>query len=190
MRIITNRSKLENGLIFSDILNSRVKKREKATSVEQLFGDLSDCVFEGDLDLSTLNLNSLKGCPKEVRAGFFSIEDNPNLKTLDFFPEKLAAWDIIYIQDSLLEQLAKVDINIYKSSYIYLIGDLIANKDNVINFVVYLSEIRRLRGDFKFIHRGSFRNRSKTCSSLEELYQLYKRVGFDQIKLERALKLL
>ena len=188
MHTITNATKFSCGSTFSNFLFSR-RQSDRATpaSFEQLFGDLSNSVFSGDLNLGDLNLNSLKGCPKKIEDGYFSIENNPELKTLDYFPEDLDTGNTIFVDSSLLELFLKLDISTYKDSYFYLTGGgTLPNKD----LAIYLSRIREARGDFEFIHEGSLPRHSETCSDIEKLYKLYEKVGFDRTKFDRALELL
>jgi len=186
MRKINKYGIFKNGISFTNIISSRALSNGVSISFEELFGDLSDCIFMGDLNLGDLNLNSLKGCPKKIEDGFFSIENNPELKTLDYFPIELDAGNTIFVDCSLIELFLKLDISTYKDLYLYLAGNKLSNKE----IAVQLSKMRKARGSFNFIHKGSFKSSSKALPEIEKFYKLYEKVSFNKEKFDRLLELL
>jgi len=93
---------LSNGQTFEKILHDR--KEQAFTSPKpfvEIFGDLSNKIFKESLDLSGLNLRSLKGCPSEVFSGYFGVDNNPNLKSLDYAPSIIDQNDYIHVDSHL-----------------------------------------------------------------------------------------
>jgi len=108
MRVIDENIEIkESETTFKHIALSRRKSEDKKTpkTFKEIFGDLSDSVFNGDLDLSELNLSSLEGCPKKISTGNFSIEVNPNLESLRYFPTEFKDINQIYLDFSLFKKL-------------------------------------------------------------------------------------
>jgi len=136
--------KLESGETFEEIRKYRVEKSVQishatadAKSFQEIFGDLSNCVFVGSLDLSNLNLNSLEGCPQCVSESLV-LDQNPNLtslkhgpkeimrsvpedqfplfsasytglENLEYFPEKIPKNLVLKIQDTPISTLSHAD---------------------------------------------------------------------------------
>jgi len=73
---------------FRKIKNIQViNESNELMSFKEKYGDLSDCIFEGDLYIGNQNLNSLEGCPIEIY-GSFNCEEN-NLTNLIGGPQKI-----------------------------------------------------------------------------------------------------
>jgi len=110
-RQISNNTIVKGIKTFEDIVKEREAEEAGSSpiSFKELFGDLSDCTFSGHLDLSYLNLNSLEGCPRKVINGNFSIENNPNLKSLKSLPTEFKNVSQFYLNYSLFKKLYKLD---------------------------------------------------------------------------------
>ena len=157
-------------------------------SFKEIFGDLSDSTYNGTLDLSRLNLNSLEGCPKRILGGDFMININSYLYDLNFFPEKLARNCKLYLGFHMAPFLKEVSINSYKNSIILFTGLLNSKKKDKL-IVENLADFRKANGSFEKL-RFSRSNQPPDYERLEKLYHIHKKVGFDQEKFERALELL
>ena len=83
---------------------------------KDVYGDLSNTIYEGDLDCSNNDLTSLEGCPKEVK-GDFDCSSN-NLTSLDGSPEIVSGYfDCSYNKLTSLEGCPKeVKGNFYCSN--------------------------------------------------------------------------
>jgi len=176
-------------------INEVLKINTAPTSFEDLFGDLSDSIFIHGLNLSQLNLNSLKGCPREIR-GAFAIENNLHLKNLSYFPGKIApkySTDLLSIDFELISELRKLNINIYKDLIIFVKGkNLQLPKNRIFKEIVHsFYEYRKLNGSFIDIS-GDFIDPESIfdLTELEKYYSLYKKVGANKEKFDRALSLL
>ena len=195
MREINKNTILDSGMSFEDTLLKRseyINENTAETSFENIFGDLSDCVFIGDLHLTFLGINSLKGIPCEVRNGNFIILGNENLKSLDYFPEKLTAGKKFGLnfpisKESKAPSLRDLNIDIYKDLNIVIYqrkGFL--SKDFILDF----QEFRAIQGDFQKIHFIGSKLLKFNEVDLEKLYQIFKKTNFDKVKFDRALELL
>ena len=195
MREITEFSKIKNHKTFADIIESRINLESSSVSFEDLFGDLSNCSFQGCLNLTNLNLNSLKGCPKEVSGGFLSIEYNPNLESLDFFPQKLCGGVLgmdFYIDFHAIGEVEKISAIIKNLNTIICFN----NKENFSEIDIALSffDLRFVKGNYNFLSArnkelGDF-EKKLDYDTLERIYDLYRKLDYDKEKLIRVLKLL
>jgi len=172
-------------------------------SFKEVFGDFSDCVFYGELDLSGLNLNSLEGCPCEVRHGDFHIDSNPSLESLEFFPKKLPSGEALIIDLKHLALLATIDPVSYKDINYLTVnanGQLVGSTDKKhIEIVVAMENFVKVRGieAFKTFVLANFLKTKQNKGlqpinpkKLEKFYLIYEKVGFDQEKLKRAIELI
>jgi len=184
---IMNHNSVINGYDFSDTLNDRYRNSKKPLSFKEVFGDLSDYIFEGYLDLGSLNLTSLEGCPSVIKGEYFAIDRNPNLATLNFFPSKLEI-DMLYLDHHSVEDLKTVNPHIFEGMKFFLSGSQLFNLKYI---VLQLEEVRKLNVDFNFIQNGSFSKEDSDINiELERIYSIYEKVGFDQEKLDRAMELI
>ena len=188
MREINENTLLENGEFFYNIAYTRQENNNKPASFKELFGDLSNFIFEGCLELGNLDLNSLEGCPK-VNGAYFSIENNPDLKELNFMPGFLDNVVALYIDYSQVDIIKNIDIDIYKNLTIRLCGVPISNRDMVLAF----SDFREFNKEFENIQ--TFTSNGNTpnpidYANLEKLYKVYEKVSYDREKFDRAIALL
>jgi len=188
MKKINKNTILDCGESIDTIVNDRWNSQEPAISFKDLFGDLSDFIYEGCLELGNLNLNSLEGYPK-VSGGYFSIENNPELKELNFMPGFLANVVTLYIDYSQVDIIKNIDIDIYKNLIIRLCGVPISNRDMVLAF----SDFRKFNKGFGNIQ--TFTSKGVTpgpidYANLEKLYKVYEKVNYDREKFDRAIALL
>ena len=188
---ICNASILPNGKTFGEIMTDRCRNKPSQQSFESLFGDLSGYIYSGTLDLSLLNLSSLKGCPKTIRGGYFSIDRNPNLENLDYFPENIDNEEGFFLDYQNLPLLKNLDINLYKDAQVIL---MISKEDKSAckkEIVLAFSEFRKINGNFdNFGLTGANVAQTFSIEEFEKLYLIYEKVGFNWEKFERALKLL
>ena len=205
MREINKDTIIKNDKTFDTIKWARSDSENKigAVSFEELFGDLSNCIFQGNLDLTELNLSSLKGCPQEVEHGYFSISSNSNFKNLDHFPKKLSSGYSLFVDYRSALLLEYVDINIYKNSGLVIYEDSKAIMSDIMSdhnysnefhksIVISLINFREANGDFSKIEwwGDSQLSFSWSYSELEKFYEIYKKVDFNQEKFNRAIELL
>ena len=161
----------------------------KPASFEDIFTNLSNCIFIGDLDLSGLKLSSLKGCPAVVENGHIDISDNEELENLDFFPSQLDFSRSLYVDYYVLQLLKGVSVESYKGCAIAIhdhefgLSDFEKSK----NICIALSDLRKVNGDFKNV---LVKNPVMDYAEIEKLYKIYEKVDFNQEKLDRALELL
>ena len=188
MREINENTIIKNGKTFAATREDRDQNDESSQTFEEVFGDLSDSVFVGNLDLDSLNLSSLKGCPSKIKAGNFYIGFAPELKSLDHFPVEINKGYELFISNHLIQDLTAKDIKIYKDLQIVIwddSSDLFNEKNILFNF----SEYRRINGSFSRISAG-LDPIEFYFPNLERLYSVYEKLGFDREKFERALELL
>ena len=194
-REITEQSVIKGNQTFQEIMTKRVTDSAEPKSFEQIFGDLSDCAFVGALNLGGINLNSLKGCPREIRGHvvFLSIDFNPELKSLNYMPKKFQEGFYLLIDSSLTKFLNYLPSESFENiDKIYCGGDYImSNIDIVVNF----SKLREVKGDFKVVSRAYTdeivgRSDSINYEELERLNKLYLSVGKNPEKLKRLLFLM
>ena len=202
MREIHDQTILENGKTFVKTLSDRVNSAENnpdPLSFEEIFGNLSDCIFKGGLNLDHLRLNSLKGCPSKIE-GWFSLWNLPFLKTLDFFPEEISSGHNLFVDFHHIPAMRHVDFKKYEGvGEIYVNTediDFTPDRDFTISLASSFLEFRRSRGSFCNVF-VSLDNDSDTrdyldldFGQMELIYELYEKVGFNQVKLDRALALL
>ena len=170
-----------NGVLqhFEDALKNCSKT---GGSFKNYFGDLSKMIFQGSLDLSSLNLTSLEGCPTEV-VGEFNIRNNPELKSLKHFP-KLNGNRPLHINTHHFKELRRLDNDLWSQiSHIKYIGDPIPN----IDIVTTMLHFKLLGGNFPIKRVG---HPLQENEELEKLFNIYKKVGFQEIKFRRAVSLL
>jgi len=180
-----------------------VRGETNPKSFEDIFGNLSNLYFSGDLDLSSLNLNSLKGCPAEIRRGHFTLYGNPNLKSLDYFPARLALDKQLVLQAENISSMKSVDINSYKFVDRILIYLYYADTDFrslEIDIAIGFSLFRQQRGLFNEIQLGGSLfdptaaekdlNKELDYDRVEYFHNLYKRVDFNEDKFRRTLELI
>jgi len=194
MRKIDLKSLLKDNKTFLETRSDRQSQMWGGGSVEpasfeEIFGDLSNCSFTGNLDLSSLELNSLKGVPKIIKSGHFSISGNPDLENLDFFPIQLAFSKSLYIDYEMLPLFNSVDINTYKDCMIIIsvqefgLSDLEKNRDICVAF----SDYRKVNGSFENV---LIEHPAIDYQGLESLYSVYKKLDFNLEKFDRAIELL
>jgi len=215
--IIIDKTVLKNGKTLDQIASDRVAavvNLAEPASFEEVFGNLSTCRIinpEGGqtvLNLSQLNLNSLKGCPSVVETDFH-LDSNPNLINLEFFPREVFGYTSIQKCESLkslkgVENLSAGIINAFyfvNNPVLSDISDL--NGENFFNdparptyftfknqnlsiqdILLFATAQRKSRGDFNFL------TSDYSDEELERAYTLYERVGFDQDKFKRAMSLI
>ena len=198
MREIDIKTVAKGNQTFFEIIKTRAREHSKPASFQEIFGDFSDCLFEGDLDLDRIGLNSLKGAPKTIRGGYFCLENNPNLKTLKHIPEIVSSTDAknssnlmwLYIDNKHSETLNFVSSatlkNLYKIS-VYTEYFRPSEEDIVANFSSY----RMLKGTFQAIDFNlDKRSAPIDIQKLERLFSVYEKVGFDRDKYFRAVSLI
>jgi len=194
MRTITKKAILINNKTFEEIREDRafLSGLVPPSSFKDLFGDLSDSIFQGNLDLSGLNLDSLKGCPLNISGGYFCISNNRALKSLDYFPEDIDPDYGLFLDYDALLQLDSLDMNIYKNLHITLFDSSthLDSKEVSKNIVKILYESRRINGNFNKVTWPFFSNFSLDYHKLEIFYSIFEKVGFDREKFDRALELL
>ena len=202
MRVINEDTILKNGKTFAQTLSDRINsKKENPLSFEGVFGDLSDCVFEGSLlDLDNTKINSLKGCPKKIE-GWLSLWNLPLLKSLDFFPKEISLGKNIFVDLHHIPEMRRFSFEALKGAgeiYINATGvNFNYNRNFLIDLASSFLEFRRSKGSYHNIfvvhldHNNDVKEHlSLDLDRMESVYELYEKVGFNQIKLERALKLL
>ena len=212
MRTITATTEIANSKSFGKLAEARRTEvnrgHSKPLSFMDIFGDLSECVFKEYLSIARLNLNSLEGCPRRVESGYFSIGQNPALKNLSHFPE--AVEDSIFIDycDNIttlkeLLNLKNFNSDEYKTLYLNGNSNLVDISALSIELIDSFREInisgspvpaanvvkttglkRDKNGDWNFL-KTNCKN-----SELEKLYLIFKKVGFDRKKFDRAIGLL
>ena len=193
---IQSGSILENGLSFSATMAERSKDLTEPKSFKDIFGDLSEAAFIGDLNLAGINLCSLEGCPYSVLGGFFAIEDNLNLESLDYFPRALADARSLFINVDHIKFFENPHIEtIIKISRVIIC----LNKEQTIVKVLpeltpWLKEFQDRDTDFlKRVHIYSTLMsplRQFDSDLLERSHKVYCKVGGDQGKFLNAVELL
>ena len=200
---INENTVIKNGKTFKEInfnLENRLydnNSRREPKSFEEIFGDLSDCIFVGDLNLNSLGLHSLKGCPQRIRYGNLHIAYNPDLLSLDYFPKKITDRFELFVDFDIVHELKNLDISVYKELRIYInfkisFDMVLFNKKDILKKIVYsLSDYRAVNGSFAEVS-GFFSSDIKSFNRVEfeKLYQLYERVGLNQEKFNRVVELL
>ena len=192
-------------------------QESEPASFKEVFGDLSDSFFEGDLDLSGLDLNSLEGCPFNIEDSLH-IDNNPNLKSLKYVStvfelEGYFSVDIdlflasleshLYIYDVIEEiniyvdnsSQAKIEEALIQFSIIENDSDYAFAKD--ISLKSFFIERKGDKtGDFGIMQGYSHSHSSAiiriglNSGGMERLYNIYQSVGFDRKKFDRTLELL
>ena len=199
MKEINSNTMLKNGKKFWEVSNIRWLNEESAwppQSFQEIFGDLSDCVFVGDLDLSNIGLNSLQGCPQKVKGGNFQISRNFDLKSLDYFPTEITKDFKIAIDFDLIYKLKDLDISIYRDLGINIFYgayyDKKISKEEVFKKIAHtLSEYRGANGSFNRVFGKSVNpDISLDYIEIERFYRIYKKLDFDLEKFNRAVALL
>ena len=197
MRDISKDTTLFNGETFArTVLFRKNDKGRLPKSFKDIFGDLSDYIFYGSLSLSRLNLNSLEGCPKEIVEGFFGISHNPDLHDLNHFPRRVAKNFDLYLDYYLAQHLSRIDISSYKDAKISFSGFIKSQKNAGTepvqevykNIVENFIDFREVNGDFERIQFPGF-DHLFNYEEFEKLYNIFKKVGFDREKFDRALEL-
>ena len=187
---------LHTGKAVNERKNAVANKSAAPVAFEDIFGDLSNYLLIGGLNLEDLNLNSLKGCPKEIQKGFFSILKNPALKTLEHLP-KLSPGHLFSIDLPQSSQLSFINPDLYKRAIINVnVGKYKFPED--IDMVINFSNYRKATGGWNNISlfqdseaaKGVFTCKIPNPRSLEYIYSLYKKVAFDKDKLKKLLELL
>jgi len=196
---INENTVLDCGTTFGELRHAYSNSEENniPKSFNDIFGDLSGSIFVGTLDLSSLNLNSLKGCPTRVKRGGIDIACNPNLKSLDYFPKKLPKDQAFFIDYDLIPVLSSLDIkdyqnlNIYICYKAYLKEALPTMKESLKRVASSLLEFREENGNFDKIHGDIYAPSVKLNPvEVERYYTIYKKVDFDREKFDRAVELL
>jgi len=216
--IIADNSTLKNGRTFWRTAISRsiaVKMGAEAQSFKEIFGDLSGAFFSESLDLSNLNLNSLKGCPKKIKGERFDISGNPNLQTLLNAPA-LDPHVEIFVDSSLLLETIRVckicnnfggqivvtlNDNTTQSEFedflmsviltIFRIDDKTVDPEKIASRIFYTAATKSpSNGYFLSIFKESKIVNLYFYGLYKKLYEIYNKVGNDRGKLNRALELL
>ena len=195
MRKITNKTQLKNGKTFPELLAVYMDKPASTAkeSFKDIFGDLSDATYIGDLDLREFGVTSLEGCTKEV-SGNFLIFDYGALKSLKGFP-KIAHGSHIQLNNQASFLFKDIDSELYKNaSTLYCDCYDLTPVDIVLNF----SNWRKVKGSFKDLQRFRYRitpvdaeeSSDFDYEELERLWRLYKNLNFNSTKLKRATTLI
>jgi len=216
MRRIDKNTILDCEKSFEEVRLSRVgtnnnNKESNAKSFEKLFGDLSNCIFVGELSLSDLNLNSLKGMPREV-TGAVHINLNPWLKNLEYLSCEIA--DILSVEHCLaLESLKGIENLHIKSrpevdffynhiflknnpklvDISYLSEDTVSNLNllSLSNSPATLPEIvKTIAKKQAPLENLDFLASDFPEKELEKIYSIYEKLDFDSEKFDRAIELL
>ena len=135
---------------FNEVLEDSRRSSEFIAPFDfcEVFGDLTECNYAEDLDLSATHFKTLKGmphivsgcliiafCPKltslegisSTAYGDICICDNERLNSLEFFPETMSANCIVDIQNMNLKSLDGLDPEILRDCseiYLYNLGDV------------------------------------------------------------------
>jgi len=182
-------------------------------SFEDLFGDFSHATFssnegEYDLDLSSIGLNSLKGMPKSVFGLILNFNSNPDLKSLDYFPESLGhtspfitiplgalSMDYLLIDEfhkigkNTLKNVDELVFHVPGSGYLDSSHKRVAAK--VISVLCDLDiEDRFLYGGVYFKYENYDSPIPLDLSDIKKICSIYKKVNCDYEKLIKALDLL
>ena len=193
-KVLKETSIIKDEKTFFDIVIDRASDNEDDKSFKEIFGDLSDFDFSGDLRLAGLNLNSLSGCPHSVSNGYFSIDDNPKLHSLEYFPRIFASDQShsVYIDSQCVKEFANIPIGYYKHSRDICIRATAECHPEDLDLVLSFLKFRGIREDFYSIcafnkdQDGDF---SLDYDRLEFLYNTYEKVGFSAEKLKRFVEL-
>jgi len=184
---------------FSKAKNIRLLKNRTPASFMDIFGDLTDNLFTGDLDLNGLNLTSLEGCPKKVINGHIFVSNNPKLKNLDHFPEFISVGKFIMIDYNLIESSTTLNKSIYMSCLNFFFklsnfdnnnvhSDFIAAK-TILNLGELIKDNYLTRGKIKFLSQN-LNVSNIDVTALNHAYNLFEKVGFSTQKFENLIKLL
>jgi len=209
MREINSTTILDNGETFESARQHRLfNSNHKPASFKEVFGDLSDCILTEDLTLTDLNLDSLEGCPAEVR-GYINLDGSPalknlkgisksttmflsceNLKSLEsleglegFCFENSDLFDrTLYLSNCplLADISALSSVSLKDCSSVIIQATNVHIKDMILNF----SEKRNRVGNFNFL-KSDYSEKD-----LEKIYSIYQKVDFNKEKFERAMFLL
>jgi len=220
LREINFKTILDNGLSFEKTLIARQKaiKNENAgpESFVNIFGDLASSIFEGSLTLEGLNLSSLEGSPFQIYDGYFAIDNNQNLKSLNFSPTVIDYEYDTYVDAHLLVEMLRsyhgigkfskgkpkcVVKNATKESFEDLLLSVVvfaykSGREDLLRTTSHIgySEFQELETETPEDLLLTFGN-----SKIVELYingktkkllDIYHKVGNDREKLDRALELL
>jgi len=199
-RVVNHETVVKDDLTFGSILDARgelfqkYKQQIAPASFKDIFGDLSDCVFESDLPLSGLNLSSLEGCPTEIKYGSFDISNNQKLRNLNYFPKKLDKLYVLSLGQEQINAISAVPPEQYLNiSTINLVVDNVLYEETVMAFSIF----KRLNGAFPVLRRirssaGPIfvENSPIDQERLEKLYLIYKKTDFNPVKFKRALSLI
>jgi len=190
--IIFNK-KLGNGKSFGKLKGNRMNEASEGAapcSFKDIFGDLTEYIYKGDLDLSQLNLSSLEGCPQKLKEGYFAIDNNPNLKSLENLPSSSGKFYIGYDNIYLFD---KIEINKYKHFNIYICDIPFQNHNPMVtvkNIIFFFAKFRMLNGDFNKLKNFTFLSGQElNYVDLEKYYAIYEKVNFNREKFNQVLEL-
>jgi len=201
VRIITKETTLANGKTFESAALDHYGGNEEAKSFEEIFGNLSDCVFSGELELANLNLSSLKGCPYKIinedfsKRNNFSIETNPFLNSLEGFPIQFKNVSKLYLSYDLFKKLRTLDQSTRES---------LSHGVNIISPIVIPSSVEESEIIMNMLIVDNFHNNSKNVKLLNPQYKvlklnqekvrqqkrIYAKLDYDTEKFIRAVSLL
>ena len=195
MKKITHRTILDNGQTFEKIAFNRRKNNTEPATFEEVFGDLSGYIFGGDIsvvmDLSNLNLSSLKGFPTEIEADSLKINDNPNLRSLEYFPKIIKSITFgsvdIYIDIHMIALLKER----FLSNVIIMICCEKIKDIPLVDIATSFQDLRVINGDFEsFLGFLTGDSRNIDYVALEKINDLYLKLNMNEEHLRRTLTLI
>lgn len=188
--IITNTidedTKVKGGKTYKEIVSARAEQANYSDSMpisfEELFGNLRDFSFLGEMDLRRLNLNSLKGIPRMVYGDYLKLSDNPALHSLDHFPKILKGDHFsLYIESCKLLELASFPVSSIEKISGISISD---NQLDIADVVLMTYKNREFHGSFKPVSSDFEQH------DLEKFYLIFKKLNYDFLKLKKILKIM
>jgi len=178
MREIRNETVIRESKTFKDIENARrnivseedSKQDEEPCSFEDIFGDLSNTCFIGHLNLSGLNLNSLKGCPQKISQGSFQCHSNWNLDSLNHFPKELTPNQNVLFCFTSVNSVKNINPEIFKDTSEL---NMLSTYLTIFETVYISSSMRKTLGNFSKIETDY------NSEDLERFYQIFEKVNFN-----------
>ena len=187
----------ESGETFKILALARQKSKNRKTpkTFKEIFGDLSDFIFEGTLDLTNLNLSSLEGCPTKILNGNFSTETNPNLKSLKDFPNGFESVDMFYLDYDLfkklhtLEESTKENLTHGIKLLNVLIDPVLTEESEIITHMLIINNFATARANIRLIDL-QYNILKVNQEKVRQQKQIYAKLNCDTEKFIRAMSLL
>ena len=151
-------------------------------SFKDIFGDMSDNIFDGDLDLSGISLRDLKGMPRSQEPLHIYLDNNPDLEFYPPLRENVYTGSSIFIDEELFHTISEAERNHYRTIYrVYRDLDSFNYKNALFDSVTSFNLV-------SFFDK----NYSSLVSEIDiqKYSEIYTKLNNDRDKLEKVFELL